>query len=278
MNKDDMYKNYNVMRIIVILICILSYPNIYAQESLMLAKGNKWIYTDIYAYHGSDNSETWYEIKDTQVENGQEYYVLHIFQMLLDGQSTVHMVKGYEGGYHATLLLREDNGRIYVQRQQYTEFMQNNWIYQTDNPFISSSEAEHLLYDFTLNEGDVYPMLEDVHVVSVGSLSTYDGVNRKLLTLSNGMEILEGVGCLNSLGGLLAYQSTGAGGDDDGETKGMLYSFFHNGNDCVYEMGLTRISNIYPQDTDDIIYDLSGRPVTTPRRGIYIQGGRKVVR
>ena len=53
-----------------------------------------------------------------------------------------------------------------------------------------------LLYDFTLLVGDKYLPPSDVRVLSVDDVMTTDGVNRRLFTLSNDMQILEGMGCV----------------------------------------------------------------------------------
>ncbi len=103
--------------------------------------------------------------------------------------------------------VREEEGRVFALKSMYVSFLHS--FYQIENPFFvpASDEQEVLLYDFNLQEGQLYPCLKDVTVESIQLDPCYDGIQRKVFILSNGMRIMEGVGCTNSLGGSFAYQN-----------------------------------------------------------------------
>ena len=75
-------------------------------------------------------------------------------------------------------------------------------------PYRETEDGELVLYDFTMEPGDSFQHVDghdDIVVDSVGTLTTLDGLQRRLIYLSNGCQVAEGMGCLNSGGGLLFY-------------------------------------------------------------------------
>ena len=185
---------------------------------------------------------------------------------------------------HEVALLEED-GRVYVCDSGFDQYMQDVHPEITE-PFIERKYFFlFLLYDFTLDVGDRYPCRGEVYVERTGTLATRDGVCRRTLTLTNGLVIVEGIGCVNSPLGLIAYQSTEAG--QASKDSSVLTSFGYVGQDgnvsTVYENGdidldcLPRRS--FAPDLSDTVYDLQGRRINgIPQKGVYIQNGRKYVR
>lgn len=133
---------------------------------------------------------------------------------------------------------------------------------------------------------------EDIYVTDVRDTCLTDGVSRRLLTLSNKLKLLEGVGCLNSKGMLLFYLNTVVSDKENEYQSDGLYLFAglsaFGGEQTIYSLSDEDIviNGIHQagvqhgggRDADASVYDLSGRRVTgTPRAGVYIKGGRKIV-
>ena len=194
-------------------------------------------------------------------------------------------IKTEETGESTLLLSLSD--KWYAKRNSYMEYVRS--ILPEGSAIFEEPahwQDEVVLYDFSLNEGDRYPCVGDVTVSSVSSFTTRDGVCRRMLHLSNGLAILEGVGCLNSRYGPFAYQND-PGVDApyvDGDSScGSVLSFRKYGSDTapIYikgdlELGISEIANGFKDDGK--IFDLQGRMMPNkPKKGIYIQDGRKWV-
>ena len=209
------------------------------------------------------------------------------------GNFVYHSISVEEGG-GCRLLLRQGD-KVYAEKNSYREYIKKVFPGE-DDIFEEQGEwpLDVVLYDFSLNVGDRYPCRGEVTVESVSSLTTREGISRRLLLLSNGMEILEGVGCLNSPYGVFAYQNdpgTGSQGKErvaslrgDAASGMGIQSFRKYGSDSdpVFiigdvELGITLSKT--ERVADGTIHDLQGRRLNgTPQKGIYIQNGRKYVR
>lgn len=187
--------------------------------------------------------------------------------------------------YNPEVLLREEGGKVYARKDQYVEVM--NVIYGVGDESLFMEECndgEVLLYDFTLGEGDRYPCCGNVYVEKVSELVTNDGLSRKCMTLTNGAVIVEGIGCVNSIGEFYGYQNVPV--LNVGE-RGCLVEYGYWGFDgetytVVYQDGLIsaalHVSNLKDAPLPSMVYDLQGRKVQSPQRGgLYIQGGRMFV-
>lgn len=191
--------------------------------------------------------------------------------------------------------IREDNGRFLVDKDEYMELL-NDESYggRVGNPeyvpYETTEGNELVLYDFTKREGDVYAYSQEgepITVVSVESFTTDDNVSRALLKLSNGLILIEGIGCINSRGTLIYYLNPGTRNHQIGYLGwyGYVYSpadknllYYKNGREAAREI-VAGISDVVRQnDNNVVIYDLQGRPLThLPQKGVYIRDGRKVV-
>ncbi len=186
------------------------------------------------------------------------------------------------------LALYEKGGRVFLADSHYDDYMHDihpkiSSHYKTREGRITYYHI--LLYDFTLGVGDRYPCKGEVYVRETGTLTTRDGISRKTLLLTNGLVIVEGIGCINSPLGLFAYQNIEEGQALD--AKATLASFGYvnkdGGIDSVYENGDMALDNIFPYQKGDIltkaIHDLSGRQLNAiPQKGIFIKDGRKYVK
>lgn len=191
------------------------------------------------------------------------------------------------------LLLRESAGKVYAQRDSYKEYISKNYP-DVETPYEMDGEwsVEVLLYDFTLGVGEKYPCRGDVSVEAVSSVTTRDGLERKVQRLSNGLVIIEGIGCVNALEGIFAYQnseglSVPAASTSSDVGSALAYSTLqsyekYKGEPPLYlsgDISLGLQSLLSSKHRYDPSYDLQGRRLqATPIQGIYIQNGRKYVK
>ena len=219
-----------------------------------------------------------YCLDGTVEKNGKLYYKSVFNRSFFDSSNSVNIPEGYtDMDSEGEILIRETDGRILVDREEYVSLMSDNfywrWAGNKDYlPYHKTEEGELILYDFNMQPGDKYLSVEgydDISIVSVNTLTTKDGTNRRLLTLSNGYKILEGVGCLNSPGMWLFYLNPGFSPYDIGFLHVFAYHPYpHDASewDILYlysEENNTRIdtTNLTGQ-SGDTIYDLLGRQVT----------------
>ena len=193
---------------------------------------------------------------------------------------------GEEGGLRVHV--RDDNGRVFILKDDYISLCVSKYGV---NPDISSmqvdGEDDVLLYDFSLSVGDTYPIPGHVTVTETGEIS-FDGTAYPYQLLSDSLLIVEGFGCVNSFGGLFAYQSSPVMTFYDGyyryvtflnwlvvyDDEREIFQYMNHISEeqllGVYDDSVSK----HPQDSP--IYDTQGRRlVTPPSHGIYIRGGRK---
>lgn len=240
--------------------------------------------------------ERWSVVGDTVI-NGRKYHNLYRDYDYIDGAS----VKGLWSNSDTpvatgnVICIREDAGKVYAVKSLYMDFLKK--LYPGEDDFYiapAETESEVLLYDFTLNVGDIYPCAEAAEVVEISQITTHDQIFRKVLKLSNGLIIIEGIGCVNSIGTLVVYQNTSLSAEEMQSnnfairTTARLVSFgiaeqsgeyerIYDGNQDFPIFSRISILNSHPDNQD--CFDLSGRRLTTPptRPGLYIKDGRKIL-
>ena len=204
-----------------------------------------------------------------------------------------------EEGDSKILLRNGDPGQVLAEKASYLEYMSKAFPgIDMEDVFteLAYYPLDVVLYDFSLNVGDRYPCRGEVTVEGISEMTTRDGISRKLFHLSNGLLLLEGVGCLNSRYGVFGYQNdpgTDEGGmaaqssQSEEPADGAILSFLKYGEntDPVYlqgdwEMGIVKVTE--QKQANGVIYDLQGRKVgTNPsaqlKKGIYIIGGKKAI-
>lgn len=127
---------------------------------------------------------------------------------------------------HLDIDLREENGRVYVDKEQYMNVMgiKDIPLYSIPGdtsyiPYRETPDGELILYDINMEIGDRFLTVEghdDIFVIRVDTISFLDDygrqsdVKRKRIILNNGLFVIEGVGCINSPGGLLCYLNYGS--------------------------------------------------------------------
>ena len=181
----------------------------------MLCDGMSW------GYRGNYVSES-YTIEGSKVVNGKTYGLLHINRVEYDGARGMEVSSS--DPYQATIGIRDEGGRMYVSQEDYLGLftLDYRWYAIADGndlPYETTEDGELVLYDYTKNVGDVYCQMADgttVTVTKTSVMKTEDGMKRRRLTLSNGLELLEGVGCTNSCGLMLFWLNTKPGYWDNG--------------------------------------------------------------
>ena len=187
-----------------------------------------------------------------------------------------------------TMVLYESKGKVTMQQTYYQEYMDRVFP-GISKPYVHNKfmfPGFILLYDFTLDVGDQYPCSGEVYVKETGTMTTRDGIVRKTMVLTNGLIIIEGIGCINSPLGIFGYQNqtTEVEGSvvlgmefsgKDGLDGEPVYKYGDYLDLSVRNMGKSRI-----QTTDcPSIHDLQGRRLASPpNKGVYIQDGKKYVK
>lgn len=187
--------------------------------------------------------------------------------------------------------LREEGGRVYANSEEYRSYIWNPVSGYAYAPYPETEDGEIVLYDFNMCAGDRYlssPGHEDVWVSETGTLTTSDGVARRTIRLSNGLLLVEGVGAVGRNSSFLNYLGSYCSADDSYEEyDGVSYShvtdfiFFKNGRKITgwEDLNTVREHDFFAGKENSHIYDLQGRLLSSPpRHGVYIQGGRKLVR
>lgn len=220
-------------------------------------------------------------------KNGMTYHLLFQIDRLDTDNGDVLFVP------FEPLGVREKDGKVYVLSDDLRKQVARLSQYDMDEvqmPYLQSSESELLLYDFTLEEGDQYPTssaYDAIFVEKVENIVTDDAKNRKLFTLTNGLQLMEGIGCLNSRNGDFLYYlyPPEVWRHNNDFFYNRLYEYKKNGIVVYKEYdGLTDgISGISVRTETRIMekdeyYDLQGRRLSgKPAKGVYIENGRKRV-
>ena len=212
----------------------------------------------------------------------KDKYVFDVFKAPGDGD-------GYSG---SDVMLYEEAGRVCV--PIWSEYVRNRYpdITPYGCTFGYGLQPLHLLYDFTLGLGEKYPCLGDVIVERVDTITTRDGLVRRVQHLSNGLVIVEGVGCVNSPLGPFAYQCWTDTLSASGKYgRGWLESYVKDG-EVVFDKDDLRALGLYdggtvavkeaatppPTPNANNTYDLQGRRLQAPPvQGVYIRNGKKMV-
>ena len=199
-----------------------------------------------------------------------------------------------------TILAREEGGRLLVKKTDYMALLAKDsyWSRVGDAsyiPYRETEDGELVLYDFTMEPGDSFQHVDghdDIVVDSVGTLTTLDGLQRRLIYLSNGCQVAEGMGCLNSAGGLLFYLNPLNSSYNKGfmsliaPARGMVGYYQkeiyirtpQEERDAILAGIAPIVKSEQTTVTNTPLYDLQGRRLSQkPERGVYIEGGRKVV-
>ena len=268
-------------------IALVSLIKLHAEEIDMLTGSPEWDYNSYYATGELCSTEPTYKIDDESmgvlVKNGNTYHKVYLLELLCEETS--------EGCVYALsdpfVGIREASGKVYAEYDSYMALVNEGRTgAKGELPFLVTEEGEILLYDFTVSIGERWPASDvcaPIFVRTVEKVTTTDGIQRKLITLDNGLQLLEGIGCLNSNGLLLHYLYTSGHWFHDYYGNSVTHNlcvYYRNGIPVYLKDKNTDMTPVYTYKShyDLNYYDLQGRPVTgTPRPGVYISEGRKRV-
>ena len=258
------------MRKILLLLCIfmgvlpcISQAETYTGE--MLREGMYWKYRE---YSGYEDGE----IIGSKTINDKVYGLLRIHRGFYDGARASEF-DDYFNWTTATVAIRDEGGRIYVNKDDYLNLMSEEHYWQTVGqsdslPYETTEAGDLILYDFTKNVGDVYckmPDGSDLMVTKVDMLKTEDGMSRRRLTLSNGFDLVEGVGCTNSAGFFMFWLNANESYREKMRDMGLLTLFGFKDSDG-------KRNHLLVRDFDATLKELEGHPnkmLTQGRRWIY---------
>ena len=223
---------------------------------------------------------------------GKKYYPIESAPLVLPTLARKSSNRGDSDWY--ALGIRREGGCVYVNYNQYVEYLTRSYDGETFNPSFGNPnyipyhltvDGELILYDYNKQVGDKYRTVEgydDIWITAKDSVTISDGKRHCRLTLSNGLVLIEGIGCINSNGRLIDYLNPAKQYwnsftylkyvyDDNGNT---LYG---NTTTKVKESDVLGISEKRAPINSFVLYDFQGRMMQHPNKGIYIQNGRKVV-
>ena len=270
--------------IITLLFLLLNLGTIDSQTIEMLSGDPSWYYWMTYNLHdGMVNHDYFmaYGVHGTMELNGRNYYTMYWFSRAqIDLAGDAYALEFPIG-------VREADGKVYADYDSYNDAAKEQG-YNEPCPYEQTGDGEIILYDFTLKAGDKYPTSSEVapiYVNDIKTITTLDGIERKSFYLSNGLEIIEGIGCINSRALLVHYLYSTAPryylwSDWDVNSYELFLCEYKRDNISIYSKvpntntSIERIHKLH----HPIYFDLQGRRLTQkPAKGVYIQDGKKVV-
>ena len=162
----------------------------------------------IFANNMFDRDPVW-EYIETTAGKRDNLTVTHRYRVenpvVIDGKIYYNLV--YENNASGTFgqnvdvilkKIREEDGRILVDYEEYKRYCDREHI---DYIPYKVTDGELVLYDFNMKVGDRYEHVdgyEDIWISEIRRIRTKDGKLRKLFILNNGVEFMEGIGCLSA--------------------------------------------------------------------------------
>lgn len=223
--------------------------------------------------------------KTNNIETHELYFLRHGRRSYACAGETTLNGKTYQKVYSNKYLfaMRREGGRVLADADSYrAAFAQASNVYPTND------EGEYILYDYDAHVGDAY-LGTQYTVVQEGDTTLSDGQSRRMLVLSSGHRLIEGVGCVNVQGTPFDYLC-----HDNAPNTFFDFSLLENYYDAeghriyvntrekAYEAIVAGVQTVATSDrlaSDDRVYDLQGRRMDVRHlpKGIYIQHGKKFV-
>ena len=315
-------KKMGIIKLVAVLFLFTMVPFFaYAQDDSPTWNVRRWEYH--YFKEWRTEGDTVYG--KVQEENIEFFYVSPIRKIALDGREYIFV--GHEPmafpmdsrSYRKEMTMsgpkrlrrsysigiRREDGRVYTNRDDFlyyqsyyydNGYVSSPWLLSFSNPnyqpyHLTDDGSEVILYDYTMEVGDSYRHVdgyEDIIVTEKDTVAFLDQIPRRRLTLSNGLVLIEGLGCTNSNGMLIDYLNPAENRQDyytylDVATDaGQSATFYDHDSAGVYVAdlndlvvnGISHVSSPKPVST----IDLQGRRLTgIPARGLYIRDGKKMV-
>jgi hypothetical protein len=307
------------MKIITILILVFFSPScIEAQTPSEKGAVRHWVYWHISEWKNqNDTIIGWFPQR-----NKEEYMMSKYNELSIGGKEYLRMIHtppafpilsrqaprdaAHERRYHSIGIRRSD-GKVLTDYEDFCIYLNYRfvndgvdlpWNFSFGDPtyipyHLTEDGSELILYDYTMEVGDSFRHVDgydDITVVEKDTVAFADNVPRRRLTLSNGLVIIEGMGCINSNGMLIdwlnpaeEYQSNFTYldycADDWNKPFNVIYTHEDSGLHVVDTNPTGIESQPSPQySVRHALYDLQGRRLSKrPERGVYIEDGRKYV-
>ena len=190
------------------------------------------------------------------IKVGHSYYFSDV-HMWIEGDTIISGIT-YKKLYKHTIPLWEDNGDTF----------EVGYCHQDGDKYWQNGQ---LMFDFGLQLGDMFTVDNNLQfmVTNVSDTVLTDGVRRKCIIIKHNERTdvwVEGIGSLTM--GIYTNNFTGYG------MMKTLLSCSYN-EQYLYDKESTRMNHI-PLSSATPYYDLIGRPVANPTRGVYIKDGKKI--
>lgn len=265
-----------------------------------------WVYDYLYSWTQKgdsiygDVSYIWYHTIGTIEIEGKEYTAIDIE---LEARPTVKQRRGAGQNCEYSLGLREENGRVLVNYQDYMNYLSHKYPngsgYRASYgdasyiPYYLTDDGEIILYDFNMKVGDKYRHVdgyEDICITAIDSVMLNDGSKHKRLTLSNELILIEGIGCINSPGMLFDYLNPSSGikhwicyltlffdnVEDDWMVTPLSDAIYSYKNPLIVNTWSLGIEEQTLSTGKEVIFNLQGQRITTYQKGLNIVDGKKI--
>lgn len=185
--------------------------------------------------------------------------------------------------YKYLFAMRHEDGRVLADAESYRDTFAG-----AIDDYPTNDEGEYILYDYNVQAGESYLGTEKT-VIEAGDTILDDGQAHRLLVLSSGHQLIEGIGCVNVHGTPFDYlgQKIGAAESFDFSLLENYYDaeghrIYANTRENAYQAivnGVESVSTTVGHIANDAVYDLQGRRMDARhlQKGVYIQHGRKFV-
>ena len=227
--------------------------------------------------------------------NNKTYEVAYwVYGMVITSQ---HKFNVQEAEYDGSLGVRREGGRVYVDKEEYLAHLSRGFDFSQPSfgtpdylPYPETYDGELILYDYNKEVGEKYAVSvdEDIIVEAKDNVTLSDNTEHRRLTLSNGLVLIEGIGCINSDGLLFDYLYHAKGDAENFSFLEQVTEYDRNKKEetILYEYlpdWLQGISSVvYERGGHGVFFDLQGRRQAGASHGVSIVRGadgsvRKVI-
>ena len=286
-----------------------------AQEPQNIKDNSFWVYPFDYPWFikkwdGDCRYSERFTVIGKSEKNGKLYFTLQFIRISEETDSgssssyfhdddeiyMYHIITLQKGQAYNQISIREEKGQFLVDKDEYmTALNDENYGGKVGNPdyvpYEMTEDNELILYDFTKREGDIYAYSQEgepITVTSVEPVVTDDNVRRNLMTLSNNLKIIEGIGCINSQGTFIYYLNPGKRNHQLSCLDWYMYNnrpgdydwvLWHKDyKDILILAGINKGKDNTIETSSNTLHDLQGRRLLElPRKGVYIRDGRKLL-
>lgn len=242
----------------------------------------QWVYADYRIMGGQTpylshySSRTYATIGEVE-HNGKTY------QKVYECTTSRNAGSDADTRYKYLFAMRHEDGRVLADAESYRATFTG-----AIDDYPTNNEGEYILYDYNAQVGESYLGTEKT-VIETGDTVLADGQTHRLLVLSSGHQLVEGIGCVNVHGTPFDYLGQNIGATDNFDFS-LLENYYDaeghrvyvNTRENAYQAivnGVESVAAPASRMDDDAVYDVLGRRMDARhlQKGVYIQHGRKFV-